>query len=801
MTIPCPARIHLRQRPLLLAVLAFLLPLVAVADIPMNGIGWKATVGPDGILTSMQADFGRGKLEPVPLRHDKFAGPAWYFRNGGQVVRPKLAALADNPCAFEGTEAGIRFHLEYVMNEAGLLSIDAKATNTTDKPWQPETAGVKLGLDCMMEKYPEWNHRFVPTLLRCEKTHFWGYAMMPDGGVMAIASFTPVASWSIDYVGDHRIATFNVDLLNALPLPTRHPQDLTTLAPGETKRWSFALMPFAKPEDIRFWWLPRFAINRFTIAAGETATGQVHCRELESLTLTRPDGKPEILPTESDKIGIEHFSFPAKEPGLYTLAAKAKDGKIAEATIFVRQPLAWYLERARLEGLRVKPTATHHAECIYPFHSYFLSRKWLPEAKTDAQCETVFHELFPQHYDDQKNELRTSWRIQDSAVWAGILADRYAVTHDEKDLEHAAALCDFLINKHQGQDGAFYLTAHKQPVHYTSVIYLAKSIMEVMAEEKPLAAANPQWKERYERHQAAVKRAVDDLAKRCDNLQTEGEQTYEDGMISCSIAQLAMYAIKLGDPKAAEPYLAPALALYDGHRCLTMTDSPDARVNGSTIRYWETKYTICLMANMNNSPCGWTAWKLYADNYLYQLTGDERYLREYFNGLGACLQVIDAKTGRLRWGLTPNPYVRSRYAVKGDGKDPKAEHRWENGVFGEQYLEMISDWNRSKPIWRQKWGIDNFVHEIFKCMEEGALSNVYLLERPDGSLACYNGTVKLQAGIAVITPNEPQACRLHLNLRHPAKIKTTLGGIPVDGTFEGRQWIGPGGIPPDLRPF
>ncbi len=778
------------------------------AETRLEGAGWRAGVGPDGALQSLEAEFGGGGMQPVPLRDGAAAGPAWYVRNGNKIVRPKLTAVAGGRTAYEGTADGIRFHLEYSKDQAGRLTVTATAVNTTAVEWRPETAGIKVGLDCWMAKYPDWNQAFVPTILRCEKTHFWGYAMTPKGRVVAVASPDPVASWSIDYVGDHRISTFNIDLLNAPPLPPRHPQNLSALAPGESRSWTIVLSPLPSPDAVGPWVAaaanaPVFDIDRFTVGAGETAAVRIAGPMLKSLTVTGPDGRTLPLPVACREAGVASLTFPESgaAPGLYTLTATAVNGKVSEASVCVRRPWSWYLTRARLEGLRVKPTATHHAECVYPFYSYFLARKHQPDAAADAECEAVFRDLFPKHYDEAKGELRTSYRIQDSATWAGILADRYAVTHDEKDLEHAAALCDFLILKHQGDDGGFYVTTHKKPVHYTSVIYLAKSVMEVMAVEKPLAASKPEWKARYERHLAAVRRAVDDLGRRGDNLETEGEQTYEDGMISCTVAQLAMYALKLGNERAAAPFLAAAKTLCDAHRCLTMTASPDARVNGATIRYWETKYTICMMANMNDSPCGWSAWKLYADNYLYQLTGEERYLREYFNGLGACVQLVDTQSGRLRWGFTPNPYVRTRYAVRGDDRDPKAEHRWAEGVVGEQYLEQISDWNRSKPIWREKWGIDDFVHEIFKCMEEGAYAAVYLLERPDGTLACYNGTVAVKNGVVVVTPLEPQACRLHLNLRTPHTVRAALAGGSVDGTFNGRCWAGPGGVPPDVRPF
>jgi hypothetical protein len=447
--------------------------------------------------------------------------------------------------------------------------------------------------------------------------------------------------------------------------------------------------------------------------------------------------------------------------------------------------------------LRVKPTQTHHAECIYPFFSYFLARKHFPDKQVDVKCDKVFDEYFPKHYDFEKKRLKVVHRIQDTACWIGVLTDRYVVTNDEKYLEHAADLADFLVDHAQDESGAYF----SGKTHYTSVIYSAKSLMELMTEEKKLAAISDIWKERYKHHRQSVVRAIADLARRRDNVQTEGQQTYEDGMISCTMLQLAMYALKVKDDQDVSELVKAAEYLFNGHRSLTLQQHPDARVNGATIRFWETQYTICLMNNMYNSPCGWSAWKLYGNYYLYQLTGKEKYLRETFNGLGACVQLIDTKTGRLRWGFTPDPFVNTKWAVPARKPTSTREHDWVTGVRGEEYLELISDWNRSKKIWRNKWGIDNFVHEILKCMEEVALCNAYVLEREDGSYVGYNCSVQEDNGTVTVTPLEDTISRLHINVKKDTKIRAVISGESVQGKFTGMQWIGPGGIPEDLLPL
>jgi hypothetical protein len=215
-------------------------------------------------------------------------------------------------------------------------------------------------------------------------------------------------------------------------------------------------------------------------------------------------------------------------------------GKKSEMLLSLRHQWSWYIKQARKEVIDKPVRATPSVESIMGFYSLFLSRKYFPDEELDAKGEELYNEVFPLVYDFKKKQpTMNPDRIQGPACMAGMLADRYEATHDINDLENAAALVDFLLTK-QHPDGAYY--SGKQ--HYTSVIYIAKSIMEVMAEEKKLAdAGNTKWKEKYDPHFASVKAAINDLNKRKFNVGTEGDATFEDGMISCTAAQLAMYAL------------------------------------------------------------------------------------------------------------------------------------------------------------------------------------------------------------------------------------------------------------------
>ena len=94
----------------------------------------------------------------------------------------------------------------------------------------------------------------------------------------------------------------------------------------------------------------------------------------------------------------------------------------------------------------------------------------------------------------------------------GILTDKYRASQDIEDLEKAVKIADWLIENKQDGSGAYIGPTGD----YTSVIYPAKSIMELMYEEKALAESEREdrdvWQERYDRHFNSVKKAMDIVA-------------------------------------------------------------------------------------------------------------------------------------------------------------------------------------------------------------------------------------------------------------------------------------------------
>ena len=223
------------------------------------------------------------------------------------------------------------------------MAIIAGLKNEGHTGYAPKAASLVLGIDSEMLSYPRWNYSYFPTLLRCEKTHFWGYLMTPYGRIMTVGSPDPVASYSMNYElsswgdGGHLIYTCSLDLMHALPLPARHPQNLVCssrrraelddLSPtGRIARRNQAVvggLPLA----------PMIDADRYTLGSGESSSLTFWAPKPITVTVGAEDGSATSLPVHSVAGGrFESTLTPQGGPGLYKVTAAQSDGHISERT-------------------------------------------------------------------------------------------------------------------------------------------------------------------------------------------------------------------------------------------------------------------------------------------------------------------------------------------------------------------------------------------------------------------------------------------------------------------------------------
>ena len=673
----------------------------------------------------------------------------------------------------DSTARGIEYTIE-TMRSGNTEIITLNLRNTRHTPYQPLKAGLKLGIDTYMDSYPEWYGKFFPTLAVCEPDHFYGYMQSPEGKVKAVVSADPIASWSLDYnMGypdwtqenrwfyGHRIECLNLDMLCRGPLPDHNPL-LWKLEPGERRSWTVKIIDLDAPDSFeevvyRNTGAPVLAMERTSCSPGDS----LEIKVWGSAPRMKVDGNVMDLQKVDDSLwrGI----YRATEPGVKDI--NVCDGvRQAHGTVAVRHPWNATMRLAREAVVRYRQKPTSHVESWYGFHTAFDAARIMPEPGIDSVINRRFDMVVDKIFDREKGTpYKFHWRIQNVSSTIGMLADRYLAFGNPADLDLGERMARYVMDC-QREDGA-YMNGHTD---YTSVIYPAKSMLEFADAERVAGR-----KKQAARIEASARRAIDHLAAADGDLETEGQITYEDGMISCSALQLGELALRSKNIKDRRRYTEAMLRLLDGHDCLTQLRVPDGRRRGGTLRFWEAQYDVFMLPNMISSPHGWSAWRAYATYYAYLLTGQERWLRETFDAAAAFAALIDHRTGDLNWAFVVDPYVDALQVCEPDTRFTADDDTYGNPhpelypnrkiIVGEQYVPMIADWQTIVSS-------DNDVHECFKFIAEAVLCNAFVVERPDGSFGTYNCRLVREGDDLRVTADEPQIRNLHVKLIHPRKV-------------------------------
>lgn len=763
----------------------------------------------NNIMKIIYSNVNKGMIEKISagkfdIPFGKGLGPSLYIRKGGKDISVKFS-LQDEE--YTGLSEGIVFRMKHAEAKDYVV-ISIQIENRSGQDFAPEDLYLTLGLDTYMGEYPERNQAFFPTMLRCEKTHFYGYFMSPAGGICAVASPDPIASYSLQYCrtesedefeGEygHRINTASLSFLHKGPLPERHPEKVDILGSGDVKKYhiyfiSLGSLDWYSKKVSAICKIPIITSDLYTLPRGGDIHFRVDSEDDYSISYFGPNGSLERIISGGTR-GSDTYSFVMNEFGVYSVIVKTQGGKIAEAKFYCRKPWEWYLKQARKEAIAKPQRATTHAESWYGFFSGFLAAKHYPDWKLDTQLLANFEEIIPLMFDfDAIQPWVIPERIQNTATLISLLVDKYEVEteNNRKDLMLASKFGDWLMTK-QGNDGGYY----KNNILYTCVIYIAKSMLELAEAERCAGMAAESA-----RHYASAAQAVCQLSDKLDDIETEGEQTFEDGMIISSAMQIAMYALTLPEDQRGK-FTQAAEYMDRLHGCLEQRLIPDCRMNGGSLRFWEAQYDIMFIANFVGSPHGWSAWTAYAKYYLYLLTGRERYLIELFNTVGACIQLMSLE-GELRWAFAVDPYIHAKRLIP-DTDQPIIDGyssvtldslayrgKFVDEVSGEEYLDMVSGWYRTGEqrltggyvgcplIWpdrlenvdHQGGACDNDVHEIFKCLEETLLKKAFIIERDNGEIYGYNCAVIRSLNILEVNLFEETEW-IHTNLKNAYSLK------------------------------
>ncbi|MCY2930470.1 MAG: hypothetical protein NTV86_13415 [Planctomycetota bacterium] len=683
---------------------------------------------------------------------------------GEEPLRAVPLRAAGEGWRFEADEGDFRVELEYVLH-ADALEIRVSATNTAAQPRACRWLRLVSGVDTHMERYPDWNHKLFPTTLRCEGGHLWGVMGSPDDRWLALASPDAWESFKIFYNahGHHRIHTIGLDLVNDRePRPWYYAPSRPAFAGGQRRTWRLFVVPLSREEDlgpaVARWAQAPFGEWVDPIGlAGEPLTFDVTAPEAAALEVTGPAQLEIAYEARAD--GLVRRRYVARIEALRTgqgvdIGCTAA-GRTCKVTAMPRRPWEWYVHCAsEFARLLRPPVATHVCEAAMPAFSLLAAQRLAPTAgRRETLRAFLEDDLFRVAFSPEGEPLLRPDRIQNSSFAMDQAREFYDITGERAWLERAQFLGDWLLER-QGADGGLY-THHG--THYTAVTYPAKSLMDLALAERALAsrargaAAKKAHVARARRLMAAVGRCMEDLLRRGANIETEGEMTFEDGMIACSAFQLAQWARITGDGRFA----ATAEALMKSHRCLEWR-GPDCRTNGGTLRFWESYWAIG-WGNCLNTPHGWSAWAGWAWHALYLATGKPLYFRRFRHSLTACLSLIDANSGEVYFCFTPDPTI---YPNMGRGQP----------VPGGGWLMPV------RPGTFPEGGGET--HEVIRLLSGTALENAYVYF-DEGAWHGLNVQLASGAkGTTTLTVTDPRIRRLYVNSSNGAPVKSLRYRLP-----------------------
>ena len=124
--------------------------------------GWECRISDKGTLEQIVFK-GSQRNDTVPFFHDKSnMGPSFYVNMGNGNI--KADWIPDGYRSYRATIDGVECRLTY-KEWKGQPAMEVILENKGNVPFQPVKAGLKLGIDTYMDKYPDWFGKYFPTLM------------------------------------------------------------------------------------------------------------------------------------------------------------------------------------------------------------------------------------------------------------------------------------------------------------------------------------------------------------------------------------------------------------------------------------------------------------------------------------------------------------------------------------------------------------------------------------------------------------------------------------------------------------
>lgn len=541
---------------------------------------WRAEVEPQG-LRFVEFRHSNG-WQRAAFHTNAAAGPAWQIFADGAWQTIALQQPRATEAAYTGDRGPLRFGLRFEPL-GSRLAVQATLQNIGSNAVGPLQAGLRLGLGRPF------------TVLRCEPTHAWGLAALPEGGWIGLSAPDRIVGWQ------HDGSDIRLELLDPPPASAQPAQEAPSLQAGALRVWTFILelVPARAgvgPQLSASARAPMLEVDPLTAGPRGITAVRVYSSSPVAGQLSGPDGT--VLPLRFNGVAAGVWSANvelAGPPGAYPLLVRDARGRTAEALLHVRRPWSAYLQQARARLVARAPT-TAPTDAL-ELAAAFCARRLFPDPVQDAAVEAQFQAMRAQ--------------LSDPAAGARLFTAHYRASGDPSDLDAAATYCEALLARPD--------TVNTLRPGDDATRGIGKAVLDVMAEERRLGRTDAAWRARFERHDAAVRQRLATQAAR--------EPAADGGLLSAEGAELALFALWQTNLAERAAYLAAAEARAATDGYASQLRAPDAGAQG---------------ADLMAIPAEGSAWRIRTLWYLYRLTGRESYLREAYEALAACLVHLEA---------------------------------------------------------------------------------------------------------------------------------------------------------------
>ena len=339
-------------------------------------------------------------MTDFPWRTDEYGRNFYITKNGKTDLIPYRTGRF--------SKQGIDFLVsEEILDNVLKISIEISA----NKSVSVDCFGFRLGIDTYMDKYPQWNSKFFPTALRCEKNGFWSCFMTPEGKMLSVCSPSKIISWKNEYnragsdVG-HRIYTSSVEFINTNKQPERHPENSICEISQEPLKYELYYSHIPDEKSL-FEFVYKYtgihvpSVNKFTLEQGEKL--YIDTKEYNG-NLSE---------------GINFINIPGN----------------AELSVYVRKDWFYYIYCAQKSALKCQQKPGTHCESWYGYFTMAEYAKIIKDAEYTktlcAQFDSFFKTITKGIKHKKLKAKALPHRLQNASAMISLLADFYELTGNE----------------------------------------------------------------------------------------------------------------------------------------------------------------------------------------------------------------------------------------------------------------------------------------------------------------------------------------------------------------------------------